>query len=185
MPNTTPVPSTIATLAGVDELVALEALALADDLEVVRTSEEVYERLVGALATADVSELMAGAPDSIHALQQALAQQDVLLDEAESIAAARWTLRQLARSPQGQRLLLESLRNWRDDTQRVGTRVQWTLAGTLLLLVATTEVEYGPAGLHIHKKTVIPEQIEATVAFIKSKLSVRVFNPDVGAPPQP
>lgn len=41
---------------------------------------------------------MAQAPDSIHVLQKALVQQDVLLDEAEWIAAARWTLRQLVRS---------------------------------------------------------------------------------------
>jgi hypothetical protein len=161
MPDASPATVTIAKLADVDELAALEALALADDLDAVRACEQVYERFVGALASADVSALLAGAPEPIHALQHGLSQRDVLLDEAESIAAARWTLRQLARSPQGQRLLLDSLNNWRDDTQRVGIRVQWTLAGTLLLLMATTEVDYGPEGLRIHKKTVIPAQIEA------------------------
>lgn len=183
----TAAPSAAELTEELDALAVLEALALADDLEVVRAAEDLYERLMGALASVEVTALMADAPPSMQTLQHALEQQQaVQLSDTESISVARWTLRQLARSPQGRRLVLDALQHWRDDTQRVGTRVQWTLAGTLLLLVVTTEVDYGPAGLRIHKKTVIPAEVEATVAFLKGKVNLKVFDPaPVPATPPP
>ena len=136
---------------------ALEALALADDVEVVRAAEHIYNQCISALGEQEIDPGTEHDAPVIEALVVSMSQDEsVVLSDSESIATAHWVLLQLVKSPGGSRFVLHALSGWEDDTQRVGARLQWTLAGTLLLLVATTEVEFGPNGLHIHKKTVIP-----------------------------
>lgn len=161
---------------------ALQSLALADDLHAARAAEYVYEHLLTALsASGDFTPLEAPAVPLLP-LRDAVQRSDVMLSDVESVSVARWVLTTLTATADGQRLVEQALAEWNDNTQRVGVRLQWTLAGTLLLLVATTEVEYGPQGLHIHKKVVIPQQLEATLAFIRAKVSVKVFDPSTALP---
>ena len=163
----------------------LEALALADDIEAVRAAKHIYDQALPLLSKPAALTASGQEPPVVGALMQSLRQgENVVLSDSESVATARWVLLQLLKSPGGGRLVLDALKGWQDDTQRVGVRLQWTLAGTLLLLVATTEVEFGPNGFHLHKKTIIPEQLEATATFLKAKVSVKVFEPS-GQPKPP
>lgn len=170
-----------ATDTGLSGNTALQSLALADDLQATRAAEYVYEHLLAALGASGDTTLLESPAAPLEPLRDAVQRGDVLLSDTESVSVARWVLSALTATPDGQRLVERALAEWKDDTQRVGVRLQWTLAGTLLLLVATTDVEYGPQGLHIHKKTVIPQQVEATLTFIRAKVSVKVFDPSTPA----
>ena len=156
---------------------SLEAIALADDLTAVRAVEYIYERVGSVEADADDSQLEVPQNPTLQALLASIGRDEqYLLDQAESIGAARWILCQFSKTTNGPVLVLDALKNWRDTSQGVGERLQWALVGTLLLCVATTEVVIDSNGIQLHKKAIAPALIETTATFLKGKISVKVLD---------
>ncbi|MCP4980952.1 MAG: hypothetical protein GY935_10710 [Gammaproteobacteria bacterium] len=158
-------------------MTSLEAIALVNDLTAVRAVEYIYEHFGSVPIDAEGGQLEVPPDPTLQALLQSIERDEqILLSDAESICAARWILCQIVKGANGPALVFDALEKWNDETQSVGTQLQWILVGTLMLCVATTEVKIDSNGFSIHKKAALPEQIEATASFLKVKINVKVLD---------
>lgn len=165
---------------------ATRAIALADDVSIVRALEFFHAELSKVLpaSTDELLKQFDGLPNreqsvgSLVAFLGESAGKD--LSTADSVSLARWILVTAADSQDGERFVLHCVQDWPDDRQTVGKTIAVGTIGALWLVLATTEVAYKDGHLEIHKKPVVPENIEATASVLKAKFQIKIFDPDRG-----
>lgn len=152
----------------------LEALALADDVVAVRAAEYIYERLESLPLRSDETAIDLTPHPPLLALQQSIETDgDQAMGDSDSIRSARFLLCQFAKQECGNMLVLEALQDWNDDTQRVGVQISWGIIATLLLTFATTEVRIDGNGYSLHKKAIIPSQIDTIINLRNGIFSIK------------
>ncbi|WP_324745628.1 hypothetical protein [Pseudomonas veronii] len=164
---------------------AIYEIALTDDVSIIRSTQYLSRLVLNSLPKSkeDLLAPLSFLPEYektveplIMHLQQNWAKN---LSAADSIALARWILVTMTQIPGVEPFVLHCLHEWPDRRQSVGKVVSYGVIGTLWLAIASTEIIYDNGSLQIHKKTVVPEQIEATAQALKIKLRLTVFDPSV------
>lgn len=167
---------------------ATRAIALADDVSIVRALEFFHTEISRSLpaSTKDLLEQLDSLPnreqnigDLIAYLSDSAGKD---LNAADSVSLARWILVTAADSPDGERFVFHCVQEWPDERQTVGKTVAIGTIGALWLVLGTTEVVYKDGVLEVHKKPVVPEQVEMTASVLKAKFQIKVFDPDGARP---
>lgn len=167
---------------------ATRAIALADDVSIVRALEYFHAEVSKALpaSTGDLLGQLDGLPNRAQCIGGLIAflgdSTGKDLSAADSVSLARWVLVTAAESPDGERFVLHCVQDWPDDWQTVGKTVAIGTIGALWLVLATTEVAYRDGVLEVHKKPVVPEQVEMTASVLKAKFQLKIFDPDGSRP---
>ena len=154
---------------------AIHEIALTDDVSVIRSSQYL-NRLISNSLTESGDDLLT----SLSALPEYRKTVEPLikhlqknwtknLSTADSIVLARWMLVTITKIPSAEPLVLHCLHEWPDDRQTVGKVVSYGLIGALWLAIASTEITYENGNLEIHKKAVVPEQVEGTAKALTIK----------------
>jgi hypothetical protein len=165
---------------------AIRAIALADDVSIVRALEYFHAEVSKVLhaSTADLLQQLSALRDreqSVGALISFLGESAGKdLSAADSVSLARWILVTAAESPSAEGFVLHCVHEWPDDRQTVGKTVAVGMIGAVWLVLATTEVAYKDGQLEVHKKPVIPEQVEATAKVLKARFQIKIFDPNGG-----
>lgn len=156
----------------------ITAIALADDITIIRAAEFFHRELSKAIRDFDINEdellaLASGLQGFDQTLNAAGRYEDKELGVADSVALVRRLLVTAAQDPHLTVFVEHCVNDWPDDRLAVGRTVSVGLTLTLFLLIATTEVKYSSNdGIEIHKRAVIPKQIQATFSTLKKKFEV-------------
>ena len=163
---------------------ALKAIALSDDVSVVRAFEFLHTTLLNGLSfpASELLEQLETLPGFGASLQPLISHlhdnAGVEVSPQQSISLARLILVAWTENPDTAGLVLHCIENWPDDRQSVGKTIALGVIGTVWLLAATTEVLWKDGKLTIHKKAMVPQQIEATADTLRQTLSIRVHASD-------
>lgn len=140
---------------------ALEGVALASDVSVIRAAE-LFElemsRLLGeaGIAQGELVELGRGQAVLRDILEVGASRGDQPVSDSDGVEMARRILVLAARDEQLGRLVEHCLASYPEDRLTVGKSTKVALLAALLLLVATTEVKFERGQFSVHKRSVIP-----------------------------
>jgi hypothetical protein len=156
---------------------AMKAIALADDVSIIRAAEYLHETLSNALQFSGVTQTeLVGIANSSQEVRDFL---DVArmragetLNAFESVVATRQLLVAAAQDASLAGVVAHCIANWPDDRQSVGKVLAFGTLAALLLLIATTEFEYKDGPVHIHKKTSIPTEVKVSASILRMKFEV-------------
>ena len=91
------------------------------------------------------------------------------LNDLASIRFARQLLVHLALAhPTAAAHVNNALKNWTDDRQNVSKVFAYGVAASMIYLIAATEVRYSDGEIHIEKKAIDAEQIQAIADLIST-----------------
>ncbi len=151
-----------------NQLTALQRIALASDHSVLHAVEHLYDQLAG-INDFDAATLLSDVPvESTTGGAIALLVEDsqqhyaMKLAETESVHFARHYLVALSTIDEfAQRLIIESLEQWNDERQTVGKVLSRGAVVTLLLIAMSTSFKYESDSLIIEKEALSAEQMKA------------------------
>ena len=165
---------------------AIKAIALADDISIVRAAQFFHAELFQARSTLP-SELLPwldelpSRDESVGVLVSYLnhnAGQE--LSAANSVTLARWLLVMAAEASQAEQFVLHCVENWPDNRLTVGKTLKIGTIGALWLILLTTEVTIVDGVVKIEKKAPMPEMIKATVNKLNTTFEIRMPGPASG-----
>jgi hypothetical protein len=169
---------------------ALLAIALADDVSVIRATEYLHETLSRALANSGITQAeligLAKENEEVAAfLEFANRRAGEVVGENHSVAAARQLLVIAALDPSLERMVAQCVENWPDDRQSVGIMITVGAIAGLLLLIATLEIEYTGEHTRIHKKSMIPNQAHFNASILSMKVELGFSGAQTAKPAEP
>lgn len=163
----------------------IRAIALQDDVAIIRATEKLHSQLARAFAPisgAIVAELKSR-PAKENSAAELLAylnqHGDALLDNHTSVVEARRLLVTAADQPHLAQLVSDCVADWPDERNRVGLALSYGAIISVWLMILTTEVNYEDASpgqcgkrvLTVHKKTRLPD-MEVELTRLSAKLKV-------------
>lgn len=151
-----------------NQITALQRIALASDHSVLHAVEYLHDRLAG-INDFDAATLLSDVPvegetgGAIALLVEDSQQHYAMkLADSESVHFARHYLVALSTiNGSAQRLIIESLEQWNDDRQTVGKVLSRGAVVTLLLIAMSTSFKYESDSLTIEKEALSAEQMKA------------------------
>ncbi len=151
------------------------AIAQTDDVSIIRATEYFHTAASKALINEKISiqelnELLNTNNTFKYIVDLAEKDGEKELNIADSIEMARLIFITAAQDPKLAAFVEHCLKDYPDDRQSVGKTISVGLLAALLLIIATTEVEYTNGPIQIHKKSVIPQHVIATIPHIKTKI---------------
>lgn len=165
---------------------AMKLIALADDVTIVRSLEQLHALLSEApmqslesvekqvVADAD------GSPDIVNCLSLFREASDRSLSPMDSVLTARWLLAMLAERDQSKALVVHCIENEPIDRLKVGTVLTVGLVGAVWICAATTDFSYADGKIEVHKAGLEPEQIKLSAEIMKGKLELALSSNDRG-----
>ena len=158
---------------------ALTAIALADDVTVIRAFEYFERQMADSLKRAGIPyDQLIGPARTNAALRDivdlARVQGDEYVSDADAVTATRAILVAAASDPTFERFVEHCIANWPEERLAVGKSVKLGLIAASLLIVATTEVRYENGSLSVFKRAVIPSNVEIVSQQVQSSASFRV-----------
>ena len=158
---------------------AIKAIALADDVSIVRAADYFVAMARNAMNQAgiELQELidLASIDPALTAITQAAEHRpDTKFNAADSTDATRRVLVTAAEDPTLTAIVEHCVSHWPDDRQAAGKTVTVGLLATLLVIVSTTQIDYVGEKIQMHKKTAIPDSAKASFSLLKSKFEFEV-----------
>lgn len=158
---------------------ALTAIALADDVTVIRAFEFFERQVADALERAGIPHDHLIGPASTNAALRDIVdlvrvQGDEYASDADAVTATRAILVAAASDPTFESFVEHCIANWPEERLAVGKSVKLGLIAAGLLIVATTEVRYENGALTVFKRAVIPSNVEIVSQQVQSSASFRV-----------
>lgn len=158
----------------------IKTIALSDDISVIRVAEFFYNQLTMATNNSSISKnelfSLASSIDGFVDIDNVLKlHSDTYLSTAHSIEMVRRLLVVAAGIDQKLANFIEHcFKNWPDERQTVGNRVSVGLIAALLLLLATTDIEYKDGSISIHKRSIALDNIDFRLAMRSLKVDLLV-----------
>ena len=160
---------------------AMELLALADDISVIRAFEYLDTTLRKEMEVAspgkleDVIQKTSDAVESFGFLVGMLSEhQGHKLTDEQSVLNARQILVDIVLKHDGEDIVKFALENWTDDKQSVGKILSVGCVGAVWIILATTKVSVKNSEIEIEKLPLMPEKMEFESKKIKTRLSVEI-----------
>lgn len=163
----------------------IKTIALSDDISVIRVAEFFYSQLTIATNNSTISknELceLASSIDGFVDIDKVLKQHgDAYLSTANSIVMTRRLLVLAAdQDPNLAKFIEHCFQNWPDDRQTVGNRICMGVIAALLLLLATTDMEFKDGSISIHKRSIPLDNIEFKLVMNSFKVDLLIKPPPV------
>lgn len=162
---------------------AIRAIALSDDISIIRAFEYFHGELSGALqATMQELEKVLATAGAAAIVDYVREREEHALDPVGSVETARFLLVSAADKPGLSELVLRCVDEWPDDWHSVRKILTVGAVGAVWMVLACTRVDYEGGRLAIHKTTMAAEGFEMAVGKFKMKLDMHVYDPKTGAP---
>lgn len=158
----------------------IKTIALSDDISVIRVAEFFYSQLTIATNNSAISKnelcALASSIDGFVDIDKVLKLHgDTYLSTANSIVMTRRLLVLAAvLDPNLANFIEHCFQNWPDDRQTVGNRISMGLLAALLLLLATTDIEFKDGSISIHKRSIPLDNIDFRLAMKSLKVDLLV-----------
>lgn len=154
---------------------AIKLIALANDYNVVRAfeylSEELSETLQSQLDLMINNLSCEGLIFSDKMFMTMIENNESKqLSDGDSIMLSRRILYLFASTPELEHFAINALRNWPDETKKVGIVVTLGMVASLLLVVSSSEFEYQGESIHYIKHKTSVEEIKAMSELLKNLL---------------
>lgn len=158
-------------------------IAQTDDVTIIRAAEHFHTEASKALrnekiSIQDLNELLNTNDAFKNIVDLAEKKGEKELNVADSIEMARLIFVTAAQDSELATFIGHCLRNYPDDRQSVGKTMSVGLLTALLLIIATTEIEYTNGPIKVHKKSFIPQHVIATIPQIKTKIEANFIESD-------
>lgn len=160
---------------------AIELLALADDVSVIRAFEYLDITLRKEMESASPGKLeetieeTSDAVESFGLLVAMLSEhQGHTLSDEQSVLVARQIFIDIILKHDGEDIVKFAMENWTDDRQSVGKILSVGCVGAVWIMLATTKVSVKNSEIEIEKLPLMPEKIEFESKKFKTKLSVDI-----------
>ncbi len=160
---------------------AMELVALADDVSVIRAFEYLdltLRKEMEKAAPGKLEETIQETSDAVESFGSLVGMlgehQGHKLTDEQSVLNARQIFTDIILKHDGEDIVKFALQNWTDDQQSVGKILSVGCVGAVWIILATTKVSVKDNEIEIEKLPLMPERIELESKKLKTKLSVDI-----------